>query len=237
MGQTLAITYKLTMEGGTSESFRLRLCPDTLQLITDPTDLPGWTRLEFNQCSNCPLSSAQHAHCPAAVAMADLVSRCEDLVSYDKVDVEVRTEERTVSEHTTAQRAISALMGLMMATSGCPRTAFFRPMARFHLPLANEVETIYRVTSMYLLAQYFHKLEGKSVEEGFSGLTQVYEEMRLVNTAMADRLRASVDTDSPVNAIVLLDLFAQTIPWVINDALAEIRHLFSSHLESDLAAG
>jgi hypothetical protein len=30
-----------------------------------------------------------------------------------------------------------------------------KPMARFHLPLASEEETIYRATTMYLLAQYF----------------------------------------------------------------------------------
>jgi len=88
------------------------------------------------------------------LSLVDLVTRCEELVSYDQIDVRVVTDEWTIT-----QRAISALMGLIMATSGCPKTAYLKPMARFHLPLASEDEAVYRVTSMYLLAQYFLKLE------------------------------------------------------------------------------
>jgi hypothetical protein len=42
-----------------------------------------------------------------------------------------------------------------VATSGCRYTAYFKPMARFHLPFANEEETAYRAISMYLLSQRF----------------------------------------------------------------------------------
>ena len=40
-----------------------------------------------------------------------------------------------------------------MATAGCPWTDRLRPMARFHLPFANEAETVYRSVSMYLLSR------------------------------------------------------------------------------------
>ena len=78
-----------------------------------------------------------------------------DLVSYDKVRVTVESEERSVVATLSAQQALASLMGLIMASSGCPRTAVFRPMARFHLPFSSESETAYRVAAMYLLAQHF----------------------------------------------------------------------------------
>ena len=123
-------------------------------------------------------------------------------------------------------------MGLIMATSGCPRTAFLKPMARFHLPFASEEETVYRVTSMYMLAQYFLGLEGQTDVDGFSGLTRMYGELEYVNTAMAKRLRAATETDSSLNAIVLLDLFAKTVPWALNRSLSDLRHLFTPYFES-----
>ena len=137
-----------------TQSFKLKLDAETLQLVSEHSGSPAWTKLSFHQCNNCPLDESTHNTCPAALSLVDLVTRCEELVSYDQIDVRVVTDEWTIT-----QRAISALMGLIMATSGCPKTAYLKPMARFHLPLASEDEAVYRVTSMYLLAQYFLKLE------------------------------------------------------------------------------
>ncbi len=54
---------------------------------------------------------------------------------------------------TTAQQAMSSVLGLIMATAGCPWTDRLRPMARFHLPFASEAETVYRSVCMFLLAR------------------------------------------------------------------------------------
>jgi hypothetical protein len=127
-------------------------------------------------------------------------------------------------------------MGLVMATSGCPHTAFFKPMARFHLPLASEEETVYRATSMYLLAQYFLKKEGQNADLELKGLREIYHNMHTVNTAIAERLRGASETDSTVNAIVLLDMYALTLPYVIDESLEEIRHLFRPFLMKSLTS-
>ena len=37
------------------------------------TELPAWTRLDFHQCPNCPLTPATHPHCPMAARFAGLV--------------------------------------------------------------------------------------------------------------------------------------------------------------------
>src|SRR5690606_40128032 len=60
----------------------------------------------------------------------------------------------------SAQQALASLMGLVMASSGFPKTAVFRPMARFHLPFSSESETAYRVAAMYLVAQHFAHRDG-----------------------------------------------------------------------------
>ena len=50
--------------------------------------------------------------------------------------------------------------------------------------------------------------------------------MHIVNTTIARRLRAASKTDSPVNAIILLDVFTHVLPLSIENYLQEIKHLF-----------
>ena len=97
------------------------------------------------------------SHCPAALHLSTVIDGFTDLVSYDKVRVDVESEERSVIATLSAQQALASLMGLIMASSGCPRTAVFRPMARFHLPFSSESETAYRVAAMYLRRAALHR--------------------------------------------------------------------------------
>ena len=107
---------------------------------------------------------------------------------------------------------------------------FFKPMARFHLPLASAEETIYRATSMYLLAQYFLKKEGQEVDLDLAGLKEIYSNIRIINETMARRLRAISEKDVALNSLVILDVFAQTLPFVIEESLKEVRYLFMPYL-------
>ena len=228
---TVTIRYRFTFPDGSQESFNLQLDAQDLELVGNtPEVLPSWTKLDFHQCPNCPLNTRTHPHCPLAADLVNIVKRFERLVSYDEIHVDVITEERTISQDTTAQRGASSLMGLVMATSGCPHTVFFKPMARFHLPLANEEETLYRTTSTYLLAQYFLKKEGQEADLELEGLSKIYHNMQVVNNTIAERLRAATETDSTVNAIILLDIFAKALPYIIEDSLEELRYLFTPFL-------
>jgi hypothetical protein len=193
---------------------------------TLPDHLPDWTQLACYQCPNCPLHPKTDPYCPAAVNMVDIVSRFDDLLSYDRIKVTVVSGERTVYSHTTVQRGICSLMGLLMAGSACPKTTFFKPMARFHLPFASTEETIWRAASCYLVTQYFLKQDGKDPDVQFDGLSRIYDEIQMVNVAFAKRLRSVCQHDSMVNAIILLDMFAKSMPTAIEDSLEEIRHLF-----------
>lgn len=227
--KNLTITYAFRMPDNTHEVFRLELEPRTLELLGGrPKDLPDWTKLEFHKCPHCPLTEKTHLHCPLATSLVNIVTRFDSILSYDQVHVDVITEERVTSQDTTAQRGISALMGLVMATSGCPRTACFKPMARFHLPLASKEETIYRAASMYLLAQYFLKREGHEADLELNGLVKIYDSMQIINRSILQRLRSATESDSSVNAVIVLDIYAKTVEVVVKQYLERIRYMFDS---------
>ncbi len=158
-----------------------------------------------------------------------IVHRFSALLSYEEIMLTVITTEREIRQKTTIQRAISSYMGLVMATCGCPHTIFLRPMARFHLPLASEKETIYRAFSMYALAQFFIGQTNDNIDMQFKGLEQAYKELQQVNLSIGKRLLAASDKDSSINALINLDMYAKAMPYVIEEPLEELQYLFSSY--------
>src|SRR5574341_861883 len=113
----------------------------------------------------------------------------------------------------------------------CPVMGQLRPMVRFHLPFASLTETIFRMASMYLMAQFLRSREGKSAEWSLDGLTRVYVEVGKVNRDFAQRLRVAAKKDANVNALVNLDCFATLVPLAADDMLREIRPYFAAYLE------
>lgn len=227
---TLNFQYIFRFPDDRREVIDLLLDAQTLDLISDTSkELPLWTDLDFHQCPNCQLSTKTHPHCPAASHLVNIVTIFKSVVSYDEIHVDIITPDRMVFKDTTAQKGISSLMGLIMATSGCPHLSYLKPMARFHLPLATAEETVYRATSMYLLAQYFLQKEGRKADLNLEGLSEIYRNIELINEAIAVRLRAITEKDSAINALILLDIYAKTLPYAIEDSLKEIQHLFAPY--------
>ena len=230
---TYQIQYRITLPDGKVEVFDLNFDSQTIDLLNNiPEKLPEWTNLEFEQCSHCPLKPDKSPHCPLAANLVNIINHFDGLMSYQNLQLEVVITNRTISKKTTAQEALSAMMGLVIPATGCPHTAYFKPMARFHLPLAGADETIYRATSMYLLAQYFLKKQGKVPDPDFKGLKKIYQNMQILNASIAERLRAASKTDSSVNALVLLDMFTMVLPIAIEESLEEIGYLFRPYLQS-----
>jgi hypothetical protein len=225
----LVTRYRFTFPDSSERAFALEMDGDTAELTPSTrTDQPAWTALTFNQCAGCPLDAAKVERCPAALHLSSVIDGFEDLVSYDKVRVTVESEERSVTATLSAQQALASLMGLVMASSGCPQTAVFRPMARFHLPFSNESETAYRVAAMYLVAQHFMERDGRTPDVALDNLERVYRGVHAVNRGMAQRLRAASRQDAIVNAIVLLDVYSSLVPAAIHDILDEIRPAFEA---------
>jgi hypothetical protein len=227
----ITVQYRFKLANQSDEVFDINIDAQTLSIKNNiPDSLPDWTKLEFYQCPNCPLLSIQTPHCPLAGNLVNIVSRFNRLLSYDQLEVAVTSQKRVISNVTTAQRGLRSLMGLIIAVSNCPHTLFLKPMARFHLPFSDETETIYRATSMYLLAQYFRKKGHEKPDFKLDGLIEKYHHLHLINTSIAHRLRKASQTDSTVNALVLLDIFTKSLPKAIEESLQEIRYLFTPFL-------
>jgi len=235
--ETINIRYTFTLPDGTKEIFDLKLDSKTLKLNGGMIEnLPSWTRLDFHQCPHCPLNTDSYPNCPLSVNLVNIVERLGVLISYDKIHVEVSTRERVVSLSTTAQEGISSLMGLVIAISECPYTDFLKPMARFHLPFANEEETIWRATSTYLLAQYFLIIKGHRIDLELNGLTRIYDNIEKLNASIVKRLRSAGKKDSTINALVHLDVFAKYITPGVEESLDKIHHIFTRFLKKQIAA-
>lgn len=219
--------YCFSLPDGSTERFELEIEGESIQLRLPAIDeLPPWCGLDFKRCPNCPAAMSGQPFCPMAQALFPLVDRFAQLLSYEELELLVESKERLVRQQTTAQRGIASCMGLLMASCGCPHTRFLRPMARFHLPLASEDETIYRAFAMYSLEQSFVGQAGGEADYAFAGLVERYRQLEKVNGAFAHRLAVAAEGDSSINALINLDMYAKAMPYVVEESLAELRPLF-----------
>ncbi len=231
MPETIDIRYTFTL-GGEDVTYDVVLDAQSLECLFDvPESPPSWTDLEFEKCSNCPLDPAEHPTCPLALSLHRLVEMSRRLLSFEEMDARVDLPDRTVLKRTTAQKAISSLLGLHMATSCCPNMRVLRPMARFHTPFATRQETIYRSASTYLLGQYFLRHRGEATDLDLHGLQDAYAKIHAVNVGISRRLRHVSEGDANLNALVLLDLLAQEMPSAIRERLNDIEYIFAPYFE------
>ena len=199
------------------ETFRLQLPKDAPR--------PDWAKLNFQKCSNCNIDG-NPVYCPAALSMANFLPAFADAFSYTKAIVEVETANRIVVSKTSLQTAVASLIGLTLATSGCPRTAFLRPMARSHLPFADQRETVFRSLGAWLLAEYIRAHgKGEKVTLSFDGLKDAYTQVSIVNATLAERLRSVVKHDAALNAIIILDTFALLTPDNVDGGFEDISNI------------
>ncbi|MCP4689387.1 MAG: hypothetical protein GY859_15140, partial [Desulfobacterales bacterium] len=93
---------------------------------------------------------------------------------------------------------------------------------------------IFRATSMYMLAQYFLKNAGRPADFELTGLREIYRGLQIINTYIARRLREATRTDSSINAVILLDIYAQTLPLAIEKSLEDMRYMFEPFLKENI---
>jgi hypothetical protein len=180
-------------------------------------DFPEWTRLEHEQCACCPLKADNYSHCPAAIRMHGVLETFKDFNSIERVHLSVETEHRTYVHDCDLQSSLNSMLGLLMATSGCPVVGKLRSMATFHTPFCSFHETLYRTVGAYLTKQYFAKQDGTEPDWELKGLKQFYEELEQLNQAFAERIRSIERSDAISNAMVIF--FATSI--IVADALEE----------------
>lgn len=229
----IKLNYRFKFENGKEREFIVELDEKTLDLIpAGERKYPAWAELNQSKCPNCPLDPAQNPYCNVALNMIDLIEFFSDTLSYEPVNVEIKTTERSYSKQTNVQSGLSSLIGIYMPTSGCPILEKMKPMVRFHLPFASETETKYRAMTMYLMAQYLRLKNGKQPEWDLTNLVKIYEDIRIVNRSFCQRLTANTQKDASANAVIILDCFADAVAFTItaND-LEELNNHFNAYLK------
>jgi hypothetical protein len=230
MGSTVDILYTFIFENDDSKRFAIALDKKDLTYVSDREDEPAlWAKLGLNQCKLCSIKADKKTYCPVAANLSDVVEEFKDFLSYENVYVTVTTKERTYSKKTSIQEGLSSLIGIIMVTSGCPVMEKLKPMVRYHLPFASLEETVFRMVSMYLLSQYFKKMDGHLADWDMEGLKKIYAAVGSVNRDFAERLSVAANKDANVNALVNLDCFATAIPLTAADMLKEIKNYFTAY--------
>ena len=231
-GKNITYQYSFRLADGREKVFEVELDDKTMDMVQESSSShPPWTALGYCQCPHCSLREKESPYCPIAVNLVELVNFFKDSVSYEEIDVQIETEERKYTRHTTMQKGVSSLLGIFMVTSGCPVMDKLRPMVRFHLPFATLEETTYRAISMYLMAQFFRFRQGKEPDWELKNLVDIYKEVQMVNMSFQKRLSQMASHDANANALVILDTLASTILLSINeDHLDDLEVLFQAYL-------
>ena len=225
---TRVYSYSFAFSDRESLSFAVNLSSISQYINSCPIVPPEWSRLEYHQCAPCGLTAQQHPYCPVALNISELVMTFKNTASYVKCVVSCSSAERTVTKTTTVQDGLASILGLLMATSGCPVMDFFRPMARFHLPFATVDESIFRVVAMYMLRQFYRK-ESSDMNDPLYEIKKHYSQVKLVNQGMLERILHVSELDADRNAIVTLASLAQILEIEVDTNLESLQYLFSEY--------
>lgn len=231
MEKPIKIDYSFRFDNDEVKTFNILIDSETLNLISDKNpEPPEWTELERNKCSICSFDGRSKKYCPVALNLTAITDEFQDFFSYQNVNVTVNTDERIYSKDTNIQEGLGGLIGVIMVTSECPVMEYIKPMVRFHLPFANLLETVFRMSSMYLLSQYFLKMDGEAADFDLKGLKEIYEKISSVNRDFSERISEAAKKDASANALVNLDCFANMVidaDRVLNDIKLDYSIYFS----------
>lgn len=210
------VVYELRLPDGGEQTFTV-----------DPERAPAaereaaaeWTRLETCQCPNCPLAMAEHPHCPAALDLEPVVHQFGDLLSYTEVELRIRQDEREVATRCDMQTALGSLLGLILATGGCPILSRLRGLARIHMPLQSPEETQFRFVGAWLIGEL---LERPDQPPSLQGLAALAEDLGQVDKALMQRLRRAAREDASYNALAMLAASALSAQFAVDEAMADV---------------
>ena len=194
----------------------------------DLSAAPEWTKLDNNQCSNCPLKKTEYSHCPAALDLDKVITEFQGIPAITKLKVTVITPEREYSKRVTLEEGVRALMGLIMATSACPVFNVLKPNARHHLPFASREESVLRSASLYLLSQYLLAQEGGEPDWELKGLIKTNEQLQLVNHAFWQRTMTVFQSDANSKALLGFFTLSSNMSASLQSQLVKMKNVFYS---------
>ncbi len=219
------VQYKFTLNDGSVWDFSVDR-KRTFSSAQDRESHAAWTRLDFHQCRNCPLSLDEYKHCPAAVDLEPVTERFSDIFSHEKVQMEIQTPERTYLQECDAQTGLRALLGLIMSTSACPILSQMRVLASMHLPFASMQELTFRFCGAYLIRQFLVSKSGGTPDWDMAGLVDFFQQLQTLNECFKERLESAVTKDSNLNALGTLFYVALGMQLSVEEDLEEFRQYF-----------
>lgn len=231
-GKVIFYKYTFVFENGNKKEFAINLDADTLNLTYEyELEKPEWAK---KTNFNCPIKCEGHKedqHCSIAVNINHMIKQFSTLPSYQKVSISVETKNRTFFKETSLQVGLGSLFGIIMPASGCPVLGRLKPLVRFHLPFSSNEETEFRVFSMYLLAQFLLDKNGKEADWEMNNLKKLYEDIRNINRNLAQRIADLEKLDAGINSLIVLDTFAESVSFSLEENLSDLEKLFESWFE------
>lgn len=230
---TFSIIYRFNFETGEKKEIKVEIDNHTLTSVNiNGHTHPEWTRYKNFKCPNCPVERDADDFCPVAINLEEVIRVFSSTASYDRVNLEIETQDRNYSKETSVQSGVSGIIGILMVTSGCPIMGKLKPMVRFHTPFSSLEETEYRAMSMYLLAQYFRKKWGKEPDWELKNLKDIYENISILNQNVARRIADLESKDASINSLIVLNNFAEYVTVSLDeDMLHELEVLFTEYME------
>ncbi|MEN8199287.1 MAG: hypothetical protein ABFR63_04350 [Thermodesulfobacteriota bacterium] len=223
------ITYKYCFDfpDSSKKRFLINLNPETFEYKSSSGTPPEWAKLQVARCLCCRLDASKNEYCPIAANISELVLAFKDTPSYASCLVSCISTARTCSKETTVQDGLASILGIIMATSGCPSMSILKPMACFHLPFATIEEAMYRSASAYLLRQYFAQKQGEGSDFFMQRIQEHYSEVQLVNEGIFRRIDSTSKMDADKNAIVTLNALAQILVMEVEEDMNSLKPLFT----------
>jgi len=184
---------------------------------------PDWTKLEYCQCSTCPLDLDKSTYCPAAYDMYKVAESFSDLLSIEMCEVKVISADRTYIKTCAAQEGLRSLFGVIMASSACPVLGRMKPMALQHLPFSNLNDTLVRLSGAYLITQYMKSQNGEEAQWDFNELMGYFRELSDINKQLMMRLGDVSNKDSVLNAIYSFVAFSELAEMTFDSLMNNLK--------------
>jgi len=220
------IEYLFTMDDGKVLNYKINFSRPWTDILVQ-SDYPVWTELDFKQCGNCPLNPEEYSHCPVAIDAKEIFLGFKEILSSSVANVRVITPEREYFKRCDAQTGLRALIGFVMATSQCPILSKMRGMAHYHLPFASIDEIVFRVSSSYLLSQYYLHQDGGEPDWELKGLKKYYKDLLTLNYDFLQRVRIASEAHSNLDVLSTLFSISSLLSINLEQHLQELKPLFT----------
>ena len=176
----------------------------------DPAELnaysgiPGWVKLECEQCSICPFTTNDTIYCPAAFELRDVIFQCRKFASYEQVEFSKETEEGTTTTKTDMQKALFSVIGEKAISSACTVLNNRQWSLDYYSMITTPENMFYRSLSTYLVRQFLIGSSGREQDFKLTGHIDYVEEIISVFRSLLQRFRNISGMDSTNNAVIRL---------------------------------